>query len=83
MPKTLERRIIERPVEVRTNRDGTYGVTGYASIFDTEAHGEVIRASAYNRTLAQRDDAPMNTGGCGLRAGFGSTHTGSKLTYWP
>ena len=51
MPKTLERRIIERPVEVRTNADGSFGVSGYASVFDSPAHGEVIRHGAFHRTL--------------------------------
>ena len=57
--KQLERRIIERPVEVRTNLDGSFGVSGYAAVFDAPAHGEVIRSSAYTRTLAQRDDVKL------------------------
>lgn len=52
----LERRITSEPFQVRTNADGTIGVRGYAAVFDSEAHGEVIRSSAFNRTLAQRDD---------------------------
>lgn len=61
MKKQLERRIVERPLEVRTNEDGTYGVRGYAAVFDQEAHGEVIRSAAFNRSLEQRDDVKLLT----------------------
>lgn len=54
--KTLQRRIFSEPFQIRTNSDGTIGVRGYAAVFDSEAHGEVIRSSAFNRTIAQRDD---------------------------
>ena len=56
MTHQLERRIVSQPVEVRRNPDGTVGVRGYAAVFDYEAYGEVIRSSAFNRTLAQKDD---------------------------
>lgn len=56
MNKVLQRRIFAEPIQVRKNADGTIGVRGYAAVFDSEAHGEVIRAGAFNRTLAQRDD---------------------------
>lgn len=54
--KALQRRTFSEPFKVRTNSDGTIGVRGYAAVFDSEAHGEVIRSSAFNRTIAQRDD---------------------------
>lgn len=54
--KVLQRRTFSEPFKVRTNSDGTIGVRGYAAVFDSEAHGEVIRSSAFNRTIAQRDD---------------------------
>lgn len=57
--KKLERRIVERPIQIRQNADGTIGASGYAAVFDSVAHGEVIRSSAYNRTLAQRDDVRL------------------------
>lgn len=56
MSKPLERRIGGEPFEVRNNPDGTIGVRGYAAVYDYEAYGEVIRSSAFNRTIAQRDD---------------------------
>lgn len=56
MTKQLERRIVGEPFQVRKNPDGTLGVRGYAAVFDYEAYGEVIRSSAFNRTLAQKDD---------------------------
>lgn len=52
----LQRRITSEAFQVRTNSDGTIGVRGYAAVFNSEAHGEVIMPSAFNRTLAQRDD---------------------------
>lgn len=51
-----ERRIIDSPFEVRDNADGTVGISGYAAVYDSPAHGEVIRSSAFNRSLAQRDN---------------------------
>lgn len=54
--KQLERRVISHPIEVRQNDDGTFGVSGYAAVFDQEAHGEVIRSSAFNRSVAQGAD---------------------------
>jgi HK97 family phage prohead protease len=54
--KPLERRIAHLPVEIRKNSDGTVGVRGYAAVFDSPAHGEVIRKGAFKRTIEQRDD---------------------------
>ena len=56
MTSQLERRVAGEPFEVRSNADGTIGVRGYAAVFDYEAHGEVIRSAAFNRTIAQKDD---------------------------
>lgn len=56
MSKQIERRIVGEPFQIRRNPDGTIGVRGYAAVFDYEAYGEVIRASAFNRSLAQKDD---------------------------
>lgn len=55
----IERRIFDAKIEVRTNSDGSVGLRGYAAVFDSEAHGEVVRASAFNRTLAQRDNVRL------------------------
>jgi HK97 family phage prohead protease len=51
----IERRSFQAEIEVRTAPDGTVGIRGYAAVFDSPAHGEVIRSSAFNRSLAQRD----------------------------
>lgn len=61
MSKTLQRRAVDADIQIRSNADGTVGVRGYAAVFDVEAHGEVIRSSAFNRTLAQRDDIRLLT----------------------
>lgn len=57
--KTLERRACTRPIEVREAADGTISLHGYASVFDSEAYGEVVKPSAFNRTLAQKDDVRL------------------------
>ena len=54
--KPLERRIFDACPEVRNNPDGTVGVRGYFAVWDSVAHGEVIRRGAFDRTIAQRDD---------------------------
>lgn len=56
MTKTMQRRLYSEPVKIRSNADGTVGARGYAAVFNYEAHGEVIRPGAFNRTLAQRDN---------------------------
>ena len=65
MMKTIERRITDAHIEIRTNPDGTVGLSGYAAVFDSPAHGEVVKRSAFNRTLEQRDNARLlvNHGG--------------------
>jgi uncharacterized protein len=59
MTKLIERRIFDAPLEVRSNGDGTVGVRGYAAVFDSVSHGEVVRSSAFNRTLQQRDNVRL------------------------
>jgi HK97 family phage prohead protease len=57
--KPIERRMFNADIEVRSNADGTVGLRGYAAVFDSEAHGEVVRASAFNTTLKQRDNVRL------------------------
>lgn len=57
--KNIERRCIEQRFEIRANDDGTIGLRGYAALFDSPAHGEVVKRSAFNRTLQQRDNARL------------------------
>lgn len=55
----IQRRCVAERIQVRDNPDGTIGVRGYAAVFDSPAHGEVIRRHAFNRTLQQRDDVRL------------------------
>lgn len=57
--RPLERRMFDANIEIRTNKDGTVGLRGYAAVFDSEAHGEVVRSSAFNTTLKQRDNVRL------------------------
>lgn len=57
--KPIERRMFNADIEVRSNADGTVGLRGYAAVFDSEAHGEVVRPSAFNTTLKQRDNVRL------------------------
>jgi HK97 family phage prohead protease/HK97 family phage major capsid protein len=50
---TLERRNADARWEVREEPDGSIGLRGYAAVFDYPAHGEVVRRSAFDRTLAE------------------------------
>ncbi len=59
MTKPIERRMVDAHIEVRETPDGKVGLRGYAAVFNVEAHGELIRPSAFNRTLAQRDDVRL------------------------
>lgn len=59
MTRPIERRLFDARIEVRTADDGSVGLRGYAAVFDSPAHGEVVKASAFNRTLAQRDNVRL------------------------
>lgn len=50
---SLERRTADARWEVREEPDGSVGLRGYAAVFDAPAHGEVVRRSAFDRTLAE------------------------------
>jgi HK97 family phage prohead protease len=58
MMDKMERRSVEAGWEVR-EADGKVGLRGYAALFDTPAHGEVIRSSAFTKTLAEQDDVRL------------------------
>lgn len=55
----LERRATAGRIEIRTADDGTLSLDGYAAVFDSESFGEVVRRSAFNKTLAERDDVRL------------------------
>ena len=57
--RTLQRRAVEAGWEIRQEHDGTVGLCGYAALFDTPSHGEVIRSSAFTKTLAERADVRL------------------------
>lgn len=59
MSRPIERRLFDASIEVRRSDDGTIGLRGYAALFDVPAHGEVVKRSAFNRTLAQSDDVRL------------------------
>jgi len=59
MSHSIERRVFDAGFEIRKSADGTIGLSGYAAVFDSPAHGEVVKRSAFNRTLAQRDNVRL------------------------
>lgn len=77
MTKTIEKRVVDAKIEVRSNPDGTTGVRGYAAVFESEAHGEIVKRSAFNRTIAQRDNVRflINHEGTPLASTRGGTMT--------
>jgi len=52
----VERRSASCLWEIRETPDGVVGLSGYAAVFDSEAHGEVVRRSAFNKTLQEGAD---------------------------
>lgn len=75
MKKHIERRITDAKITVRTNTDGTVGVRGYAAVFDSPSNGEVIKRSAFNRTIAQSDNVRFLVNHEGVP--FASTRAGT------
>lgn len=59
MTDKVERRSVEAGWEIRQDSDGRVGLRGYAALFDTPAHGEVIRSSAFTKTLAEQADVRL------------------------
>lgn len=59
MKKPQERRYAPTTFEVREASDGTVGFRGYAAVFNQVAYGEVIRAGAFTKTLAENPDVRM------------------------
>lgn len=51
---TKETRAFSTQWEIRET-DGKVGFRGYAAVFDSESHGEVVRRSAFTQTLSDRD----------------------------
>jgi HK97 family phage prohead protease/HK97 family phage major capsid protein len=58
-PPNIERRSVHARWELRDEPDGGIGLRGYAAVFDSEAHGEVIRSSAFTRTLEAGADVRL------------------------
>lgn len=60
MDPVVERRSTPASLQVRTDAEtGMATLTGYASVFNTEAHGEVVRPSAFNKSLADGADVRL------------------------
>ena len=59
MSDKVERRSVEAGWEIRQSPDGKVGLRGYAAMFDSPAHGEVIRSSAFTKTLAEQADVRL------------------------
>jgi HK97 family phage prohead protease len=56
MLETIERRSASCAWEIRETPDGVVGLSGYAAVFDSESYGEVVRRTAFNKTLADGAD---------------------------
>lgn len=56
--RTIERRAFDADLEMRSNAGG-YHLRGYAARFDSPSNGEIVRSSAFNKTLAERDDVRL------------------------
>jgi uncharacterized protein len=59
MSKHIERRFSTSQIEIRQSPDGIVTVRGLAAAYDYPAHGEVIRSSAFTKTLAESDDVRL------------------------
>ena len=59
MSDNVERRSVAAGWEIRQSPDGKVGLRGYAAMFDSPAHGEVIRSSAFTKTLAEQADVRL------------------------
>lgn len=57
--RAAETRSFHAGWEIRDAEDGTVGLRGYAALFDSPAHGEVIRSGAFTKTLADGADVRM------------------------
>jgi HK97 family phage prohead protease len=53
-----EFRTIATDLEVRESGDALH-FAGYAAVFDSESHGEVVRSSAFTKTLRENDDVRL------------------------
>lgn len=59
MTRQIERRTFTGELRAEPTDEGGIRLRGYAAVFDSEAHGEVVKRTAFNRTLAQRDDVRL------------------------
>jgi HK97 family phage prohead protease len=57
--RVTETRSFHAGWEIREAEDGKVGLRGYAALFDSPAHGEVIRSGAFTKTLADGADVRM------------------------
>lgn len=60
LDRRLERRTVsDAHLEVRDTPDGGVILRGYAAVFDREAHGEIVRSSAFTRALDHGHDVRL------------------------
>jgi uncharacterized protein len=57
--RVTETRSFHAGWEIRETDDGAVGLRGYAALFDSPAHGEVIRSGAFTKTLADGADVRL------------------------
>lgn len=57
--RVTETRSFHAGWEIREAEDGAVGLRGYAALFDSPAHGEVIRSGAFTKTLADGADVRL------------------------
>ena len=56
--KPIERRWHSSKIEMRATGNAVT-LRGYAAVFDSESYGEVIKPTAFNKTLSERDDVRL------------------------
>lgn len=61
MSKQVRRRAFDAQLQLRDYQDDDekLRISGYAAVFDSPAHGEVVDRTAFNRTLQDQDDVRL------------------------
>lgn len=75
MARNIERRAFTSKLEVRETADGGVSVRGYAAVFDSVSHQEVVRRGAFDKTLAERADVRLLVNHVGVALGRTSKDT--------
>jgi HK97 family phage prohead protease len=59
MNEIILRRSTSADFELRKAADNTIGLSGYAAVFDVEAHRELVTATAFDKTLKEKADVRL------------------------